>query len=229
MIDIVSKPKDNRWMKPLKVWMLFFFAALLVTIVILGSNIVSHSLEKDGSQTEIIMGIVVVTAIAAMLTLLYILAVGFNFMKLADAKQALGLPEGSIRAMIALILIMVFVMFGIYLYRSVSFGFSIPLKQGISADSLNTNLATYRDLPGTLDVEFNKKDNTYSILITNQTSQDGTKLAQQLITTVGTLVAAISAFYFGSSSANSAMTKARDSLLAAGTITGGADDKNKKV
>lgn len=222
MADIVNNTKENSWMKPLKVWMLFFFAALLVTIVILGSNVVSHSLEKDGSQTEIIMGIVVVTAIAAMLTLLYILAVGFKFMKLADPKQALGLPEGSIRAMIALILIMVFVIFGIYLYRNTGFGFSIPLQQGITADSLSKiNLGKYKELPGTLDIQLDKKTNTYTVLIANQTTADGNKLAQQLITTVGTLVAAISSFYFGSSSANSAMTKARESLIGSGTTAGG--------
>ena|ERR1700734_2303202 len=145
--------------------LLFLFAGILLTIVFIGSKTITNVLEKNDSQTEMIMGIVVVTAISALMTLLYILAVGFKFMKLADPKQALGLPDGSIRAMIALILIMVFVMFGIYLFRSVGYGFTVTLRGGIKPDSLKTvNLDQYKQFSGAISVEFDKKDSTYSII-----------------------------------------------------------------
>jgi hypothetical protein len=54
--------------------------------------------------------------------LLFIMATGFALLGLADPQQALGLPEGSIRAMIALFLIMIFVTFGLYLFRAIASG-----------------------------------------------------------------------------------------------------------
>ena len=49
-------------------------------------------------------------------------------MGLTDKDEALGLPEGSIRAMIALVLILVFILFGIYLFNKVGFGSEVLLQ-----------------------------------------------------------------------------------------------------
>ena len=83
-------------------------------------------------------------------------------MGLLDANQALGLPAGTIRALIALILILLFAIIGVHLFRMV----------------------------GALDPAG-----------TNAVSAEGVALAQQLLTTVGTLVVAVSGFYFGTASA----------------------------
>jgi hypothetical protein len=180
---------------------------LLVLVFVLG-KIIADSYKGDSSQTEIIMGIVVVGAIVAMMTILYILAVGFKFMKLADKQQALGLPEGSIRAMIALILIMAFIIFGIYLFRNVGYGFSVVLQDSIPPASLKSvNLDKYRAFKGTISIERENGDTTYAIVGVNKVSDDGSKLAQQLLTTAGTLVVAISSFYFGSTSITNALSK----------------------
>lgn len=189
---------------------LSYFAALLLFLVGLGGFFVWKVLGKDNDQPELLMGIFVVTAIAALMTLLYILAAGFNFMNLTDPKQALGLPEGSIRAMIALILIIAFIIFGIYLFRSVGDGVSTTLESKIPVDSLkNINMGRYKDLQTYIQ---RNSDSTFSIIAVQKTSDEGYKLAQQLLTTVGTLVVAISSFYFGSTTVNSAITSAMNNL-----------------
>jgi hypothetical protein len=161
---------------------------------------------------ELVAGILVVTAIAAMMTLLYIFAAGFNYMKLTDRGQALGLPEGSIRAMIALILIMVFIIFGIYLFRNVATGNTGTIADRIPIDSLKKlDLSRFKDFQ--VNIKTITKD-TVSVNLGYKISEDGARLAQQLVTTVGTLVVAISSFYFGSTAVSNAKAKATEAANA---------------
>src|SRR5262245_50949345 len=161
---------------------------------------------------EIQFGFMLVIAIIALITLLFIVAAGFAHLKLTDPKQALGLPEGSVRSMIALILIMVFIIFGIYLFRKVG-----------SPDSVYAG--AMRVLPETMKIgdrpiiSREREDKQYDVWILTDVSADGQKLAQQLMTTVGTLVVAIASFYFGSttttSAANAGAQRERADFMAA--------------
>jgi hypothetical protein len=187
-----------------------YFAGLLLLLVGVGGYLVWRVFQDTDKMPELLMGVFVVTAIAALMTLLYLLAAGFKFMELTDPKQPLGLPDGSIRAMIALILIIAFIIFGFYLYRSVGDGTSIVLEKNISADSLRTmNMNRYKDLPTQIVAT---SDSTFSIQTVQKTNEEGNKLAQQLLTTVGTLVVAISSFYFGSNTVSSAVRAAGGGL-----------------
>lgn len=190
---------------------LSYFAGLLLLLVGVGGFLIWKVFNVDSEMPELLMGIFVVTAIAALMTLLYILAAGFKFMGLTDPNQPLGLPDGSIRAMIALILIIVFIIFGFYLYRNVGAGVSFELEKNISADSLkHVNMDKYKDMQPQV---IRSTDSTFTIHSVQKISDEGSKLAQQLLTTVGTLVVAISSFYFGSNTVSSAFAKA--------TTTGG--------
>ncbi len=110
-------------------------------------------------RPELITGLVIILGLGVLLVLLFILAAGFSSLDIADKSQAMGLPEGSIRAIIALFLIVVWIIMSIYLFSIVG---------GPSSNS------------------------------------DAGKLAQQLFTTLSTLVVAVASFYFGSRSAASA-------------------------
>ncbi len=183
-----------------------YFAGLLLLLVGVSGYLVWRIFQDTDKMPELLMGVFVVTAIAALMTMLYLLAAGFKFMDLTDRTQPLGLPDGSIRAMIALILIIAFIIFGFYLYRSVGDGVSTVLEKNISADSLkNVNMNRYKNLqPQIIQVT----DSTYTIQSVQKVSDEGSKLAQQLLTTIGTLVVAISSFYFGSNTVTSAISKA---------------------
>ena len=82
---------------------------ILFTGVRIGSEPISMSKEADFALA-LILGVVF------LMTTLFVIAAGFAQLDLSDDQQALGLPSGSIRAMIALILILVFIMFGVYLF-----------------------------------------------------------------------------------------------------------------
>src|SRR5260370_16351490 len=82
------------------------------------------------------------------------MAVAYKSLELSDAREALGLPPGSVRAMIALLLIIIWAIVSIFVLR-----FIVVVGPGAA-------------------------------------NSDASKLAQQLFTTMSTLVFAISAFYF---------------------------------
>jgi len=99
---------------------IFYVVVPILLILGLGSILTTSAFPKDA---EIQLGFVVVIAISVLFALLFIIAAGFSHLHLTDEKQPLGLPEGSIRSMIALILIMVFIIFGIFLFRVTGVGY----------------------------------------------------------------------------------------------------------
>jgi hypothetical protein len=124
-------------------------------------------------QIEVVyIGMQVILGIGILLVLLMIVTIVFARLDLADPRQALGLPEGTVRALIALILLMVFIICGLWILQLVAF----PSVGGATI------------------------------------SDDGARLAQQLITTIGTLVVAVAGFYFGSTAVTAAREVTRPSL-----------------
>ena len=196
-----NKPHQNK-----KV--LMTFTVLLLILIVFMSMFLVGILHFDKEQTELLMGLLIVTSIVALMTLLYITAAGFSFMGLTDSTKALGLPEGSIRAMIALILIMVFIIFGIYTFKS-SASVELTLYENLDSAGLKAiNLSTYKN--GSIRVQESGKDkNNFDVIYSTKPSEESSRLAQQLLTTVGTLVVSIASFYFGSATVNSAITTAR--------------------
>src|SRR5205807_3929303 len=106
---------------------------------------------------------------------LFTVAAGFSAMKLTDPKQALGLPEGSIRAMIALVLIMIFIIFGIYLFRNVSGG----IYNLLETKAAPPDLANY--VGKKVIVEKNPQ-NQYEVWVLWDVSDDGKRFAQVVLT-----------------------------------------------
>jgi hypothetical protein len=183
---------------------------VMLLLLIAGAGLLIYLMNTTTARAEpeMQMGLLVVVAIATLMTVLFILAAGFSSMNLTDPKQALGLPEGSIRAMIALVLIMVFIIFGIYLFRSVG-------TSGTSTFIGNmTKLPDAEQLKGKFVISEELKDKTYNVWVISEINPDAKGLAQQLITTVGTLVVAVAGFYFGSSTATGVAKKERDELSA---------------
>ena len=74
------------------------------------------NLDSDAIRLPVL----VITGVMALFATLALVAVTFSVAGLTDPKQALGLPEGSVRAAIALSLIVIFAITSIYLYSSLS-------------------------------------------------------------------------------------------------------------
>jgi hypothetical protein len=157
------------------------------------------SLFLSGPDTEIEIGIIIVIAVAALMLLLFIMAAGFTILNLSDSKQALGLPEGSIRAMIALILVLVFIICGTYLFRLVGTGYATTYANQTSDQLQKIQGKILRITPNSKSAE------NFDVIVQSELNTDAIKLAQQLVTTIGTLVVAVAGFYFGSASTSSAV------------------------
>jgi hypothetical protein len=116
--------------------------------------IISPGIYYSRSRPEILLTLIVIAGVVGLLASLAIVTVVTNFLDLSNPKEALGLPKGSVRALIALSLIVIFSIMSLYLYGQ---------------------------LAGT-------------------PSEEQTRFAQQILTTVSTLVVAVAAFYFGTKS-----------------------------
>jgi hypothetical protein len=146
---------------------------------------------------EGMLSVMLITGVIALIVALTFSAVIYKSLALADRTQTLGLPEGSMQAVIALSLILIFMMSSLVLYTQVSN--SEPMVyMGITQQQFNEipqgEIAWFHR-----NVFFNNV--TYDvgrIIPKTQASQD---IAKQIITTVSTLVVAVAGFYFGSKTA----------------------------
>ena len=152
--------------------------------------------EAKAWVPEIALTILLITGVSALILILALVVAMFAALNLSDSTQALGLPEGSIRAVIALSLILIFVITAVFLYgqlRDVGTATSTGLTQvqldAIPQDEIVSIQA--KDVNGETFFDVERK------VTTNDVSED---FAKQILTTVSTLVVAVAGFYFGSRS-----------------------------
>lgn len=176
---------------------------ILSAIVIIIIPLLMMKLGLVGRE-ELYIGVLVVVAISILMVLLFIMTAAFARLGLADPTQALGLPQGSVRSMIALILLLVFIIVGIYVFRTVA-GTSGAMLRGLTA----TEVAQFGD---TVFWVGENKSGTYDVTLRGVITDDGSQLAQQLMTTIGTLVVAVAGFYFGTSAVSTAHSVVAASL-----------------
>jgi hypothetical protein len=131
---------------------------LLVAVIWSIMYIIQPGISLGGNMPEVILTLIVIAGVAGLLASLSMVTVILAALGLSDQKEALGLPKGSVRALIALSLIIIFAIMSLYLY-------------------------------GRLD---------------GTPTQEQTRFAQQILTTVSTLVVAVAAFYFGTRSVEAA-------------------------
>jgi hypothetical protein len=123
-------------------------------------------------------------------------AIIFNRLKLQDPRAAMGLPEGSIRAIIALMLIVIFAVISIFLV-STGGESSLHTVEGVTAAQANQydpSVVVSRVL---MSGSVTDPNALYKLTI-NVENKTADQMAQQLLTTLGTLVVAVASFYFGS-------------------------------
>ena len=224
------------WTRVAGVSILLFGA---ISLLVGGAYLIASDQLPNTAEIQIAASIIL--GVGLLLVLLLIMSSGFAMLNLSDPKEALGLPEGSIRALIALILILIFIMMGLFLYRTVADGKIVSLPpmslsqvsklpkdnivgyKELEEITIPTYRVTYRvsengstdtvtitlagvtldqiaDLPAgatILSQDIDGTAPTYGVTSRSQVTDKGIDLAQQLLTTVGTLVVAVAGFYFG--------------------------------
>ena len=195
-----------------------------------------------GMTTLVPMGdgalpLVAIGGVVVLILLLSAVAIMFSILNLTNRDQAMGLPEGSIRAVIALSLIVLFAILSIFLFQHISAGGPLLTLANLS----DTERAQFlRDHTDARDVQsFVSKDKDGQPLVfkdnagqpiknadgspkylydvsyrsTNAARDD---FAKQLLVLLGTLMTAITSFYLGAGTVTSAVKAGSEASAATG-------------
>jgi len=174
--------------------------------------------ELNNYAKPVIGGSLPVIAVGGVIILVLLLTAVtmiFSVLGLANKEQPLGLPEGSVRAVIALSLIVLFTILSVFLYKSVS-GDSAKepvniienLSEAERAQFMRDHI-TARDIASVQRKDENGKSiDRYNITYrsTNPASDD---FAKQLLVLLGTLMTAVTSFYLGAGTVTSAVNAAQ--------------------
>lgn len=169
----------------------------LVSSLLIGAGLIISAavaiLYASGISAVVGLPMLSVGAVIVLVILLCAMAVIFASFGLQDTSQALALPEGSIRAVIALMLIVLFAILSIYLYGSLATG-QLTQLGSMSEEARATLVKTF----GERNVVAVGNGRNFDVWLRQTATQDGVDFAKQLLVLVGTLVTSISSFYFGS-------------------------------
>ena len=92
-------------------------AALVVVIALAGVFWLLMNLVNAGNGS---LPLIAIGGVVVLIFMLTVVAMMFSILGLANKDQAMALPEGSIRAVIALSLIVLFAILSVFLYQGVS-------------------------------------------------------------------------------------------------------------
>jgi hypothetical protein len=155
-------------------------------------------------------------AIGGIVVLIFMLAAVamiFSALGLSNRELAMGLPEGSIRAVIALSLIVLFAILSIFLYQNVSKGGAlVKIEEMSAADRTEFIRNPYvRDVQST---PVAGKAGVYNVSYRSANTA-GDDFAKQLLVLLGTLMTAVTSFYLGAGTVTSAVKTGTEAGAAA--------------
>jgi len=175
---------------------------------------------SPAGNSEILLPILAITGIVSLLLALTVVAILFAKFGLADKAQALGMPEGSVRAVIALALVVLFAIISVYLYRSFADGckevarFQVPNQE--SANALVQAAAQPSSSFDVLVIPPAKgQSGPYLVIYSARVSREASEFAKQLLILIGTLVTSVASFYFGART----VASAQDAMAALAAIS----------
>ena len=173
---------------------------------------------------------VVLVGLALVVILMSVLVIIYSVIGVADATQALALPEGSVRALIAFSLVLIFVCLGAFLYNSVNGSALSPggkansITEAQLADLKTQFVVAYepaRNPNGSVQTEADGKNQLYNATYFIKPNKDAEDFAKQIFTTLATVFVSVISFYFGSSTTTSAIGAGAKAAGAGGGSGGG--------
>jgi hypothetical protein len=185
------------------------------------------AIRAADAATEISLPVLAMVGVVLLLVSLALVSVAYAFFGLSDRTQALGLPEGSIRAVVALSLIVLFAILSVYLFERLATGGQLRTQSNLTAAEVQAFLVANKNLQ---EVSVRKDVEAEAALdprpVSSVVGQDGDAkrfklsyriparnesddFAKQLLVMIGTLVTAVSSFYFGARTESSGQEKPR--------------------
>ena len=195
------------------------FGAGLVLIVLPGLALY-FGIYDISTHAGVGLPILAIFGIMMLFGALSLVASVFVKLNLSDKTQPLALPEGSIRAVIAMALIVLFAIIAIMLYTSLSEPYPIPNLTLSTRDNVLTEMknrviaiqsepctpqppvdAASKPLKSTLyssDSHCKDENKRFTVILRVPPGQETTDLAKQLLILIGTLMTSLTSFYFAS-------------------------------
>ncbi len=181
-----------------KIILMLAAAVVLFAIYLLVTQVCKPALE-----TDVKLPLLAITGVVLLLAVLALVSMSFGLFGLSDKTQALALPQGSIRAVIALSFVIQFAILSLFLYQGLASGGTArtvaDLTDSDKADFLNNN-KTATDI--VVRETTNGKGKRYTITYRAPNDPSSQDFAQQLLVMMGTLMTAMAGFYFGSRAAS---------------------------
>ena len=211
------------------------YAVIAGLLLFVSAAYIWKSFPDADSIHYIILSKIVLIGLALTVILMAILAIIYSVMGVEDPKQALGLPEGSVRALLAFSLVLIFVCQAAYLFNEINKNNQPiegkPLSRVTEAQlaDLKTNFVVAAELAkdqtgkslyeqvmapdGKTSVD-DLKHPLYTATYYPKGSKDAEDFAKQIFTTLSTVFASVISFYFGSSVTTSAAAAAAKAMQA---------------
>jgi hypothetical protein len=187
------------------------FGGIVLLSLAAGGLFGLYNLISSTLPPEIRLPLLAIAGVTALLITLALVAGAFSLFNLSNQKEALGLPEGSVRAVIALSLIVLFAILSIYLYSDMN---REQIKE-IGGLSEAQKAEILKAVPGGKIVATISNGQTgdaqqFTVVYraNNAASED---FAKQLLVMIGTLVTSVASFYFGTKAASAPMDAATKS------------------
>jgi heme/copper-type cytochrome/quinol oxidase subunit 2 len=211
-----ERPEEPRWSA---VKALVWSAAVTVLVLACLVWLLVRLYESPAGGPESALSLIFVSAAVVLILVVCTLTIVFKRLRLTNSEEAMGLPKGSIRAVIALMLILLFFIAAIFLYNTTR---AAPVPSSSYRHLTGIGVARYNVIPTELIQSATSRtignQVVYDVVLYPQGPNTATSddIAKQLITVLGTLVTAVAAFYFGANSVKDA--RPSDAAPGGGTI-----------
>ncbi|MDR7331708.1 hypothetical protein [Roseateles asaccharophilus] len=198
--------------KPSSEWYSLIVVAVLV---VLPSVALMLGLKVLAGQPSVGLPLLAIFGIVILLGALAVMSALFSRLGLANCSEALGLPPGSIRAAIALSLIVLFALIAVMLYQSLNGGSTLTVsaaeKDRFLADPL-IHVSAVTPMACEPGQAADCKDFRYVLHLETPPSSAAIDIAKQLLTLIGTLMTSVVSYYFAAKASESAMKAATEAV-----------------
>jgi len=173
---------------------------------------------------EIGLTMLLIAGVGGLLVVLSLMVAAFAALNLSQPAHSLGLPEGSVRAVIALSLILIFAIQAVYLYGDLAR--TTTTYKAITQEQLDAIPKEHILSTRPTEVE---GETGFDVDVSIARTAASVDFAKQILTTVSTLVVAVAGFYFGSKSVAVARGVTVPSLPVIRSIDPNEGKKGKEV
>ena len=171
---MTTRRKKRTKFRSISIVAIFLLAISVVALILTVSDAINTNDTPYLTTT-----LTIIFGTTTILTTLIVAAIMFTVLGLANEGEALGLPSGSVRALIALLLIIIFAIMVVFMHADMT---RTPLTYENGTYVFDDNGALLYDEPFAAQIDFSK----------------------QILTTISTLVVAVAGFYFGTQAVKTA-------------------------